>query len=136
MTDVFSKEQRSYVMSRIRGKDTRPERTIRSLLHRMGYRFRLHDASLPGKPDIVLACHRKIIFVNGCFWHGHKKCRKGSIPVTNTDFWRNKISSNINRDKLVRKKLNKGGWSVLTIWECELTDIDRIKAKLKAFMNS
>lgn len=134
MTDVFTKEQRSRVMSRIRGKDTRPERIIRSLLHRMGYRFRLHNPFLPGKPDIVLARHRKIIFVNGCFWHGHRQCRKGSIPASNREFWQNKILSNKERDKLTRRLLRKQGWKVLTIWECELRDIDRLTRKIELFM--
>lgn len=136
MTDVFSKAQRSRVMAQIKGKDTKPEKLVRSLLHRMGYRFRLHDASLPGKPDIVLARHRKVILVNGCFWHGHKGCRKGSVPETNTDFWLNKISSTKKRDKSVRAKLKQEGWKILTIWECELRDIDRTLSKLDTFMNS
>jgi DNA mismatch endonuclease (patch repair protein) len=123
-------------MAQIKGKDTKPEKLVRSLLHRMGYRFRLHDASLPGKPDIVLARHRKVIFVNGCFWHEHKKCRKGSIPTTNTEFWLKKISSTIKHDRSVRIKLKKEGWKILTIWECELRDIDRTMSKLDTFMNS
>ncbi|HDP34827.1 MAG TPA: DNA mismatch endonuclease Vsr, partial [Candidatus Hydrogenedentes bacterium] len=94
MVDIFTKEHRSHIMAQIKGKDTKPEKAVRSILHRMGYRFRIHVSFLPGKPDIVLARHRKVIFVNGCFWHGHKRCRRGTIPETNTDFWIRKIVSN------------------------------------------
>ncbi len=132
--DIFSKEERSRVMAQIKGKDTKPERTVRSLLHRMGYRFRIHVSHLPGKPDIVLTRHKKVVFVNGCFWHGHKKCHKGRIPATNKTFWANKISLTQKRDKMVRTKLNKAGWNTLTIWECELRDIDRVQSKLVRFL--
>lgn len=136
MADVFSKEERSRIMALIKGRNTKPEKTVRSILHRMGCRFRLHVASLPGRPDIVLVRHRKAIFVNGCFWHGHKRCGKGRIPATNTEFWRNKISLTIKRDRRNRIQLKKEGWNILTIWECELRNIEDTAVKLAAFMNS
>ena len=136
MSDVFSKEKRSEIMSRIKGKDTKPEKLVRSLLHRMGYRFRLHVATLPGKPDIVLVRHHKIVFVHGCFWHGHKKCRKGSLPKSNSEFWSKKIANNIERDKLSCVNLRKDGWRILTVWECETSNVSKLMSKLSSFMDS
>jgi DNA mismatch endonuclease (patch repair protein) len=136
MADVFSKEKRSEIMSRIKGKDTKPERLVRSLLHRMGYRFRLHVSDLRGKPDVVLARHRKVIFVNGCFWHGHQACRKKNPPKTNKKFWSQKILGNMRRDKLTRSELRKKGWRTLTIWECDTGNIEKIVSKLDSFMKS
>jgi len=136
MTDVFSREQRSSIMSRIRGKDTKPEMLVRSLLHGMGFRFRLHVADLPGKPDIVLTRHRKVVFINGCFWHGHRACRKKSVPETNKEFWEEKISKNRKRDKYVRRRLRACGWKTLTIWECETRNVEKMTGKLKSFLDS
>ena len=118
MADVHSKAQRSFNMSRIRGKDTKPEMIVRSLVHQMGYRFRLHRKDLPGRPDLVLPRHRKIIFVHGCFWHMHR-CRYGRVvPKTNTQFWQDKRRGNVERDRRNAAALRKAGWQVLTIWEC------------------
>jgi len=136
MSDTFSKEQRSRIMSHVKGKNTKPEKIVRSIIHNMGYRFRLNVTLLPGKPDIVLASRRKIIFVNGCFWHHHRGCPRGNMPSTNTEFWKHKIFSTVKRDRLVRKELKKQGWSVLTVWECELRNIDRLKTRLDLFLNS
>jgi DNA mismatch endonuclease, patch repair protein len=121
-TDVHSPETRSYNMSRIRGKDTKPEVKLRSLLHGEGYRFRLHDSRLPGKPDIVLPKYRTAIFVNGCFWHRHEGCRYCSTPRTREEFWKKKFSETVLRDKKKAEQLEESGWKALTIWECELKD--------------
>lgn len=130
MVDVHTKKQRSYNMSRIRGKDTKPERIVRSMLHQMGYRFRLHRSDLPGKPDIVLPKHRTVIFVHGCFWHMHN-CKYGRVtPQTNTEFWQNKRSGNVERDRANRRKLIKLGWRVVTVWECWTKDKDFLQRKL------
>ncbi|MCA9059995.1 MAG: DNA mismatch endonuclease Vsr [Planctomycetaceae bacterium] len=125
MTDVHNPAQRSYNMSCIRGQDTRPEMIVRSLVHQMGFRFRLHRQGLPGRPDLVLPRHRKIIFVHGCFWHLHH-CRFGRvIPKTNAEFWSNKRRGNVERDRRNRAALRKLGWSVLTVWECWTRDPER-----------
>lgn len=134
MADIFTKEKRSEIMSRVKNRDTTPEKIVRRLLHHLGYRFRLNVSKLPGKPDIVLARHRKIIFVNGCFWHGHKRCKRGKRPFTNKLFWNKKINSNIERDNKVRRRLNNLGWKVLVVWECQTRDINILKSKLSSFM--
>ena len=106
-------------MSRVKNRDTAPEKIVRSLIHRMGYRFRLHSIRLPGKPDIVLPRHKKVVMVHGCFWHGHEGCRRGTPPSSNKEFWFGKISKNRKRDRDVLEQLEMLGWSVLTVWECE-----------------
>ena len=118
--DVFSKEKRSWVMSRVRGKDTTPERIVRSALHLAGYRFRLHGADLPGKPDIVLPKHHTVIFVNGCFWHQHPGCRKATVPKHNNRFWQRKLKRTAQRDQQNKAKLLRLGWKVITLWECQI----------------
>jgi DNA mismatch endonuclease (patch repair protein) len=134
MPDVMTPEQRSERMSRVRDKDTKPEKVVRSVLHRMGYRFRLHVKNLPGKPDIMLPRYRKVIFVHGCFWHRHGVCRRLSIPENNPDFWRRKFRDNVRRDKNKLKSLRALGWDVLVIWECETKDRDQLRQTLQAFM--
>lgn len=135
--DIWSKEKRSYVMSRIRSKDTSPEKKVRSMLHQMGYRFRLHVKRLPGQPDIVLPKYKKVIFVHGCFWHLHKDCRDGTVPKTGHKKWKTKLERNIERDKLHVKNLKKLGWKVLVLWECETEkQIEDIKRKLTIFMKN
>lgn len=119
MADVHTKKQRSYNMSRIRSKNTKPEMIVRSWLHKQGYRFRLHDKKLPGKPDIVLKKYKTVIFVNGCFWHGHKNCKYFVVPKTRTKWWLDKINSNIARDKKTKRELKKLGWKVINIWGCK-----------------
>ncbi len=136
MADVFSQRKRNEIMSRVRGKNTKPERVVRSILHRMGYRFRLNVADLPGKPDIVLPRHKKVVLVNGCFWHGHKNCRKAQIPATNTAFWSKKIQGNIERDRRVRRLLRKEGWQVLTLWECQSRNIAKLTSRIERFMSN
>src|SRR6478609_6430348 len=119
MTDVFSRAKRSWVMSRIRCKNTNPELVVRSFLHRRGFRFRLHVNDLPGKPDIVLPKYRIAIFVHGCFWHHHARCRNATFPTTRSIFWRSKILGNKRRDAKAVRQLRSLGWDVLTVWECE-----------------
>lgn len=120
MADKLSPQQRHYCMSRIRGKATKPELQVRQWLWSHGYRYRLNVKSVPGKPDIVLRQYRTAIFVNGCFWHGHKGCSKFSIPKTNPDFWVAKIRQNRERDDKNYKNLTDAGWQVIVIWECQL----------------
>lgn len=118
--DVHDKETRSYNMSRIKGKNTKPEEVVRKYLFSKGFRYRKNDRRLPGTPDIVLPKYRTVVFVNGCFWHGHENCRFFVIPKTNTEFWINKIERNRQRDKKQTAELEKQGWKVLIIWECQL----------------
>lgn len=134
--DVFTREKRSQIMSRISGKNTKPELIVRSLLHSMGYRFRLHRNDLPGKPDIVLPKHGKIIFVHGCFWHGHNNCNRSKRPTSNKMFWQDKLDKNIERDSVTNKNLKKLGWEVLIVWSCEVKDIDQLKNKLLSFLDN
>ena len=134
MTDVHNKEQRSFNMSRIRSKDTRPEIVVRSIVHGMGFRYALHRKDLPGHPDIVLTKHKKIIFVHGCFWHMHK-CRYGKVrPATNAKFWQTKREGNVARDKRNLCKLRKNGWKVLVVWECQTRKSEHLINKLKTFL--
>ena len=130
MTDRLTREQRSWNMSRIPSKDTSAERSVRSLLHRMGYRFRLNRRDLPGSPDIVLPKYSTVIFVHGCFWHRHTDCRLAYTPRTRTDFWMKKFTDNVARDATVTRKLRDAGWHVLTVWECELAAPDRLASRL------
>src|ERR1700742_4379294 len=120
MTDVHSAEKRSYNMSRIKAKDTKPELVVRKILHAKGFRYRLHQKGLPGKPDIVLPKYKTVIFVHGCFWHGHKGCKYFVVPKTRTEWWLNKINKNIENDNKAVKALKKDGWRILTLWECYL----------------
>lgn len=122
-------------MSRVRGKNTKPELIVRSLLYRMGYRFRLHRRDLPGNPDIVLPKHKKVVFVHGCFWHGHKGCPRAKRPGTNKAFWNEKLSKNIERDKRYLKELRRLGWEPLVVWGCQIKDVGALQSKLKLFMN-
>lgn len=134
MTDVFPNGKRSWIMSRVREKDTSAELKVRSLTHRLGYRFRLHRKDLPGKPDLVFPSRRKLIFVNGCFWHGHDCARGARIPKTNREYWVGKIQKNIERDRNNQDILESLGWDVLAVWECEMKDIERLARKLVAFI--
>lgn len=120
MVDTLTKEKRSWNMSRITGRNTKPEILLRSLLHREGFRFRLHDKRLPGKPDIVLPRHRTVIFVNGCFWHRHNNCEYAYTPKSRQEFWLHKFQGTVQRDQEKQKMLADLGWQVLVVWECEL----------------
>ena len=129
MVDIVSEEQRSYNMSRIRSKHTKPELAVRSMLHRLGYRFTVNgpkNKQLPGKPDIVLPKYRTVIFVHGCFWHGHQGCKDFRYPKTRTEWWKAKIDGNVARDKDRILKLQEMGWQVLVIWECELKNSEKL----------
>jgi len=123
-------------MSKIGSKDTGPELVVRSVLHRLGFRFKLHVNELPGSPDIVLPKYSSVVFVNGCFWHGHKKCLKGiQRPSSNVKFWDEKIEKNIARDRRVLAKLRRASWNVLTVWECETGNLDYLALKLLCFLD-
>ena len=127
MSDIFSFQKRSDIMSKIGGKNTKPEILVRKFLFSKGFRYRINVKTLPGKPDIVLPKYKTVIFVNGCFWHGHN-CKKGKLPSSNIDFWRGKISNNKLRDDKNSDLLIKLGWKVIIIWQCEISKIDtRIK---------
>jgi DNA mismatch endonuclease, patch repair protein len=134
--DTFNEVKRSWIMSRVKNKDTKPEIIVRSIIHRLGYRFRKNNLNLPGRPDIVLARHRKVIFVHGCFWHGHKNCKRASRPTTNEIFWSIKLDKNIARDKRNNKALKSLGWKTLTIWECQIKETDKLLSKLENFLKA
>ena len=131
MSDVHTKEIRSYNMSMIKGKNTKPELIVRKFLHSRGYRYGLHNKNLPGRPDVVLRKYKTVIFVHGCFWHGHKSCKYFVIPKTRTKWWINKIEGNKINDRINKYKLKKMGWSIITIWECQLKS-----TKLKKTLNN
>ncbi len=134
MTDIISKEKRSWNMSRIKNKDTKPEMIVRSMLHRMGYRFRLHRKDLPGIPDIILPKYKTAILVHGCYWHRHKGCKYAYNPKSRADFWQKKFKDNILRDKKNQKYLEKAGWKVFIIWECETSDPEILMSKIQTFL--
>jgi DNA mismatch endonuclease (patch repair protein) len=121
MADIVTPEVRSRMMSGIRGKDTKPERIVRSYLHRAGLRFSLHRRDLPGNPDIVLPKYQTVVFVNGCFWHRHDKCQFAYRPKSNVKFWSDKISGNVERDQRNQAKLNALGWRIYVVWECDVS---------------
>lgn len=136
MADFMSPEQRSAHMAKIRSKDTKPEIMLRRMLHRDGLRFRLHDRRLPGRPDLVFGGRRKVIFVNGCFWHGHN-CPVGSrLPKSNTEFWANKRRRNQERDALQRIQLVDQGWSYLDVWECEVSADEDLVRHVRLFLDN
>lgn len=128
MTDFLSPHERSERMSRIRGEDTGPELALRKVLHRLGLRYRLHGAGLPGKPDLVFPRHKTVVFVHGCFWHRHPGCSIATTPKSNTPFWTNKFEKNVTRDARVMAALTELGWRVFVAWECELASASKAKA--------
>src|SRR5258708_38072245 len=135
MADVLTTEQRSFNMSRIRNRDTRPEMIVRSIVHRLGYRYRLHKKDLPGKPDLVLVRHKKIVDVHGCFFHMHK-CRYGSVvPATNAGFWKKKRLSNVERDRRKLKATARKGWRVMIVWECETRNLPVLAKRIEKFLS-
>ena len=136
MVDKFSREERSRIMSRVKGRDTDPEKKVRSLLQAMGYRFRLNQKSLPGSPDIVLPKYKKTVFVHGCFWHGHKGCRRAARPTSNADFWNRKIEGNIKRDSVKLRELRKLGWKATVVWQCQIRDMRSLEKRLERFLQS
>jgi len=128
--DRISKEHRSWNMSRIKSRDTSPELIVRSVLHRLGYRFRLHSKSLPGRPDIVLPKWRRVILVHGCFWHRHSRCRYCYTPKSRINFWTKKFLQNVKRDRIIAARLRRMGWKVTTVWECQVQQPERLALKL------
>lgn len=132
--DTLTKARRSWNMSRIKGSNTGPERIVRSILHRMGYRFRLHRKDLPGKPDITLPKHKSVIFVHGCFWHRHKGCKDATLPKTRRSFWRNKLEGNAARDRVKERALRVLGWKVIVLWECEIQHTEKVGHRLSQLL--
>lgn len=135
MVDSISPALRSEIMSRVRSKDTRPEMIVRRMLHKAGYRYRLHVASLPGKPDLVFIGRRKAIFVHGCFWHMHEGCARARVPKSRVEFWTEKLRANKERDERNLIELRRQGWSVLIVWECQLEEAALLD-ELRLFLES
>jgi len=135
LVDKFDIQERSRIMALIRSRDTSPEKLVRRLIHKMGYRFRLYRKDLPGTPDIVLPRLKKVICVHGCFWHGHARCPRAPRPTTNVSFWERKITLNIARDQKVKRSLKVLGWKVLTIWQCQTRNVSVLRGRLKRFLD-
>ena len=137
MADTLTPKERSERMSRIRGKGTSPEMKLRRLVHSMGYRYRLHRADLPGKPDIVFPSRKSVIFMHGCFWHRHPdpECTLARLPKSRLDFWGEKLEANKKRDTRNRQRLREMGWRVLVVWECQLKDTDPVRERVRAFLD-
>lgn len=133
--DTVTVERRSAIMRLVRSKDTGVELKVRSLVYGMGYRYRLHSKDLPGKPDLVFVGRKKVIFVHGCFWHGHKLCKRARIPDANREYWSAKIARNAQRDQEHLAALHTSGWRSLVIWECELRDVAALQVKMKEFLD-
>jgi DNA mismatch endonuclease (patch repair protein) len=136
MADTISPEARSRIMARVKSKGMKPEMRVRRLLHGLGYRYRLHRSDLPGRPDLVFQARRKVVFVNGCFWHRHDGCSKVRIPATNRDYWLAKLERNHARDARNIALLEEQGWAVLTVWECQLRDLPAAINQLVDFLGS
>lgn len=132
--DTISREHRSWNMSRIRGRDTKPEKMVRSLLYRMGCRFRLHCRDLPGRPDVVLAKHKTVIFVHGCFWHRHAGCPLAYTPKSRPAFWSRKFAGNVRRDRKVETELRKLGWRVVVVWECQTRRPEGLESRIRRLL--
>lgn len=135
MADRLSKQKRSWLMGRVRGSNTLPERLVEKFLRQRGIRFRRHDRQLPGTPDIILPERHVAIFVNGCFWHGHKGCRRSRLPSTRRRFWSEKIEANRKRDERVRRALRREGWSVLTVWGCRTNSVASLSSALRTALS-
>ncbi len=137
MTDTLNKKERSARMALVRGKDTKPELVVRGLVHGMGYRYRLHSASLPGKPDLVFASRKKVIFVHGCFWHRHpsSSCKLARMPKSRLEFWLPKLEGNRLRDERNKRELWKQGWKVLSIWECQIANLASLSNRIRSFLS-
>lgn len=134
--DTIPPSERSEIMSRVRSKNSRPELFVRRLVFAEGYRYRLHDRTLPGCPDLVFKGRGKVIFVHGCFWHRHEHCALARMPKSRLDFWEPKLTANKERDARNKEVLTKEGWKVLTIWECELGDTVRLKQTIRRFLDA
>ncbi|MGD0134104.1 MAG: very short patch repair endonuclease [Bryobacteraceae bacterium] len=136
MVDHVLPAKRSLIMAAVRSEDTGPEVAVRRIVYRLGYRYRLHVRSLPGHPDLVLPPLRKVIFVHGCFWHRHPRCRYATSPKTRRGFWQAKFACNVVRDRIVRRQLRRMDWKVLTVWQCELKKPDRLTIRLNEFLSN
>ena len=136
MTDTLTPLERSRLMAKIKGKNTGPERAVRALLHRAGYRFRLHVRNLPGTPDVVLPRHRTVVFVHGCFWHRHPMCKTASTPKSHRKFWADKFARNVANDRKHRRQLRRLGWRVITIWDCQLRHPERVLARINKILSA
>lgn len=134
--DSLSPAERSEIMARVRSKNSRPEMLVRKLVFGLGYRYRLHAKDLPGHPDIVFRTLRKVIFVHGCFWHRHSVCALARLPKSRLDFWRPKLEGNKKRDDRNKRALQRQGWKVLTIWECQLKNPERLELRIKGFLDA
>ena len=132
--DTLTPAERSALMAKVKGKDTRPEILVRRIAHAIGYRFRLHRKDLPGRPDLAFISLRKVILVNGCFWHAHKGCAGFRLPKSNREFWKDKLLGNRSRDRRTLAALRKAGWDTLVIWECETRDHEALAGKISAFL--
>jgi len=133
--DRLSVDRRSWLMSRVRSKNTTPELKVRKLIYSMGFRYRLHRSDMPGKPDLVFSGLRKVIFVHGCFWHRHTKCRKATVPKSNVAFWSAKFASNVERDRKNFRILKRQGWDILVIWQCQTMDTSKLEKKLWDYLH-
>ncbi|MDE0627224.1 MAG: DNA mismatch endonuclease Vsr [Bryobacterales bacterium] len=134
MADIFDPAKRSEIMSRIRGRDTKPELLVRRIAHGLGFRFRLHRKDLPGRPDIVFPRYRAVILVHGCFWHRHPDCRFASNPKTRVEYWQKKFEGNVLRDRRNERALTDLGWRTMVIWECETKDTEAVAARIESFL--
>ena len=134
MVDIYTRRRRSEIMARIRSRDTKPEVRVRSVLHRLGYRFRIGRKDLPGKPDIVLAKWKTVVFVHGCFWHGHSCC-EGHLPKTNAAYWAPKLLGNRQRDMRAMRALRELGWRCIVVWECQTGSLNKLEARLFRIMS-
>lgn len=132
--DNLTKEQRKLCMSRIRSKDTQPEKVVRKILTRLGFRYRLHNSKLPGKPDIIISKIKTIFFINGCFWHQHKGCKKQAMPKANIKYWKNKLERNVDKQKEDIRKLKSDGWKVYIIWECQTKNEENLTKKIQKIL--
>jgi len=135
MKDRLTPERRSWNMSRIRATDTTPERAVRSILHRMGYRFRLHRKDLPGRPDIVLPKYHAVVFVHGCFWHRHRGCKYSYTTKSRQEFWEKKFLENVERDRKAQRELRKLGWRVIVVWECETREPETLARRIHELLS-
>jgi len=134
--DHVDRKKRSLIMAAVHSEDTGPEMAIRRIVHSLGFRYRLHVRALPGKPDLVFPARRKIVFVHGCFWHRHGKCRYASLPKTRKAFWLAKFAANVERDRCAKRDLKKMGWAVLTVWQCELKKLEKLTGRLNEFLSN
>ncbi|MCC6695348.1 MAG: DNA mismatch endonuclease Vsr [Candidatus Hydrogenedentes bacterium] len=136
MVDTLTPEERSEIMARVRSKNMRPELAVRMLVFAMGYRYRLHARDLPGSPDLVFRRRRKVIFVHGCFWHRHSNCALARLPKSRIEFWTPKLEGNRKRDEKNRRALRRDGWSVLTVWECQLKSSSALERRIRRFLDA